>query len=63
MKTLLLLVGMIGCAAGILFAGQGPGYINWPASSFMISELKWVYYGSSIAWCSADRHCSAVNVR
>jgi len=49
MKTLLLLVGIIGCAAGILFAGQGRGYINWPASSFMISEIKWVYYGSGIA--------------
>ena len=49
MKTLLLLVGIIVCAAGILFAGQGLGYINWPASSFMISEIKWVYYGSSIA--------------
>ena len=35
MKTLLLLVGIIVCAAGILFTGQGLGYINWPASSFM----------------------------
>ena len=49
MKTLLLLVGIIICAAGLLFAGQGLGYINWPASSFMISELKWVYYGGGIA--------------
>ena len=48
MKTLLLLVGIIICAAGLLFAGQGLGYINWPASSFMISELKWVYYGGGI---------------
>jgi hypothetical protein len=44
-----LLVGIIVCAAGILFAGQGLGYINWPASSFMISEMKWVYYGGGIA--------------
>ena len=49
MKTLLLLVGIIVCAAGILFAGQGLGYINWPASSFMINEMKWVYYGGGIA--------------
>jgi hypothetical protein len=49
MNTLLLLVGIIVCAAGILFTGQGLGYINWPASSFMISEIKWVYYGSGIA--------------
>jgi hypothetical protein len=40
MKTLLLLVGIIVCAAGILFTGQGLGYINWPASSFMISEIS-----------------------
>jgi len=49
MKTLLLLIGLIVCAAGIFFAGQGLGYINWPASSFMISQMKWVYYGSGIA--------------
>ena len=32
MKTLLLLVGIIVCAAGILFAGQGLGYITWECS-------------------------------
>jgi hypothetical protein len=25
------------------------GYIRWPASSFMISEIKWAYYGGGIA--------------
>jgi len=49
MKMLLLLVGMLVCAAGIFFAGQGLGYINWPASSFMISNIRWVYYGGGIA--------------
>jgi uncharacterized membrane protein len=48
-KMLLLLVGMLVCAAGIFFAGQGLGYINWPASSFMISNMRWVYYGGGIA--------------
>ena len=46
---LLLLVGMLVCAAGIFFAGQGLGYINWPASSFMINNMGWVYYGGGIA--------------
>ncbi len=46
---MLLLVGMLVCAAGFFFAGQGLGYINWPASSFMISNMRWVYYGSGIA--------------
>ena len=49
MKTLLLLVGMLVCAAGIFFAGQGVGYINWPANSFMISNIRWIYYGGAIA--------------
>jgi hypothetical protein len=49
MKTLLLLIGIVVCAAGIVFVGQGLGYINWPASSFMINETKWVYYGGAIA--------------
>jgi len=49
MKTLLLLVGIVVCAAGILFVGQGLGYINWPVSSFMINDMKWVYYGGGIA--------------
>lgn len=49
MATLLLLVGILALAAGLLFVGQGLGYIPWPASSFMINEMKWVYYGGSIA--------------
>jgi hypothetical protein len=49
MKTLLLLFGRLICAAGIFFAGQGVGYINWPANSFMISNIRWIYYGGAIA--------------
>ena len=49
MKTLLMLIGIIVLAAGLLFVGQGSGYVQWPASSFMISEIKWVYYGGGIA--------------
>jgi hypothetical protein len=49
MKTLLLLIGMLICASGIFFAGQGLGYINWPTSSFMISNMRWVYHGGGIA--------------
>jgi hypothetical protein len=49
MKTLLSLLGMIVLLAGLLFVGQGSGYIPWPAESFMISETKWIYYGAAIA--------------
>ena len=49
MKALLLILGLPALAAGLLFVGQGLGYIRWPASSFMISQVRWVYYGGGIA--------------
>jgi hypothetical protein len=47
MKAPLMLIGIVVLAAGLV--GQGLGYIRWPASSFMISEIKWAYYGGGIA--------------
>jgi hypothetical protein len=49
MKTLLTLTGIIFLATGLLWMGQGSGYIPWPAESFMISQSKWIYYGGAIA--------------
>lgn len=49
MKPLLTLVGLIILVAGLFFMGQGAGYIRWPAESFMISAVDWVYYGAGIA--------------
>ena len=45
----LLLIGIILLAAGLLFIGQGWGYIRWPARSFMIDDTTWIYYGGAIA--------------
>jgi hypothetical protein len=49
MKPLLTLIGIIILAAGLFFMGQGSGLIRWPAESFMISAINWVYYGGGIA--------------
>ena len=49
MRVLIMLIGIIILAAGLLFMGQGLGYIQWPTSSFMIGQIKWVYYGGAIA--------------
>jgi hypothetical protein len=48
-RPFLLLVGVLGLAAGLLFTGQGLGYVRWPAESFMIGQTNWVYYGGAIA--------------
>jgi uncharacterized membrane protein len=49
MRTLMLIVGVVALAFGLLWIGQGYGYINWPASSFMINQTKWAYYGLATA--------------
>jgi hypothetical protein len=49
MKTLLSLLGMIAIAMGLLWAAQGAGYFPYPASSFMINDMQWVYYGLATA--------------
>ncbi len=49
MKALLLLLGIILLLAGLLFAGQGAGIINWPQSSFMVNTTEWILYGLVLA--------------
>ena len=49
MKMLMLVVGVVALAMGLLWIGQGSGYIQWPASSFMINQMKWVYWGMATA--------------
>ena len=49
MKTALTLIGILALAMGLLWMGQGLGYVRCPASSFMISESRWIYYGGGMA--------------
>lgn len=49
MKTLLLLIGLAAIAVGALWIGQGLGYVQWPASSFMIRQTQWAWYGAGLA--------------
>ncbi len=49
MRTVLFLVGIIAILLGGLWVGQGMGYVHWPASSFMINQMKWAYYGGGLA--------------
>jgi len=49
MKTVLVLLGVIAIVMGLLWAAQGAGYFPYPASSFMINNVAWVYYGLGTA--------------
>jgi hypothetical protein len=42
------LLGLAGLAVGILWIGQGTGYIPWPSSSFMIDQMPWAYAGAAL---------------
>ena len=49
MKTLLLIVGIAAVLMGLLWIGQGTGYIMWPKSSFMLDQRPWVTRGAILA--------------
>ena len=49
MRKLLLTLGFLAFAIGLLWIGQGTGYVSWPQSSFMISQIQWAYYGAALA--------------
>jgi uncharacterized membrane protein len=48
MSKLLLVLGLIGLAIGLLWIGQGLGVVAWPASSFMINQIQWAEYGATL---------------
>lgn len=49
MKIVLMLLGIVAVLAGLLFAGQGAGIIDWPRSSFMVHQGQWIVYGLILA--------------
>lgn len=49
MRGILIAVGLVLAVFGLLFIGQGLGYVRWPASSFMIDQRIWVTRGSIVA--------------
>jgi hypothetical protein len=49
MNALLTIIGILLLLMGLVFMGQGSGYFPYPASSFMVSESRWIYYGGAIA--------------
>ncbi len=49
MRTLLVSLGFVALAIGLLWIGQGTGVIKWPEQSFMISQIQWAGYGVALA--------------
>lgn len=49
MRISLLVLGILCLLMGLVWIGQGTGYFPYPASSFMIQQIKWAYYGAGLA--------------
>ena len=49
MRRVLVTLGFLALAIGLLWIGQGTGSIAWPASSFMIGSLQWAEYGALLS--------------
>ncbi|WP_375403354.1 hypothetical protein [uncultured Sphingomonas sp.] len=49
LRTVLIVAGVIMTLVGVLWIGQGLGYVDWPASSFMIDQRPWAIRGTVLA--------------
>ena len=53
MKTALNIVGIAAIVMGLLWIGQGLGYVPWPETSFMIDQRPWAWRGAALAGIGA----------
>ncbi len=49
LRAVLLIVGLLALAIGAIWIGQATGYFPYPASSVMINQTEWAYYGAGLA--------------
>lgn len=48
-RLLMLVIGTLAVLMGLLWIGQGTGYVRWPETSFMINESAWAIRGAVLA--------------
>lgn len=48
MKSALLTIGILAALVGLVWIGQGTGYFPYPASSFMVRQTPWAWYGAAL---------------
>jgi hypothetical protein len=49
MRAVVTILGILALLIGLLWIGQGTGYIHWPASSFMLDQRIWAVWGVLLA--------------
>ena len=49
MRAAVTIFGILVLLMGLLWIGQGTGYIQWPETSFMIDQRIWALWGALLA--------------
>lgn len=49
LRPVIVALGVVMTLMGLLWIGQGLGYIHWPASSFMLDQRPWADRGAAVA--------------
>ena len=49
LRAVLLALGVVATLMGLLWIGQGLGYVQWPRSSFMLDQRPWADRGAALA--------------
>ena len=49
LRSAVIVVGVLCALMGMLWIGQGLGYIHWPQSSFMLDQRPWADRGAALA--------------
>jgi len=49
LRPILFAAGLVATLLGLMWIGQGLGYIQWPRSSFMLDQRVWADYGAGVA--------------
>ena len=48
-RPILTALGVVMTLLGLLWIGQGLGYVHWPQSSFMLDQRPWADRGAALA--------------
>lgn len=48
-RLVLSVISVLMILLGLVWIGQGSGYFPYPATSFMINQTPWIYWGLLVA--------------
>jgi hypothetical protein len=61
--SIILLIGILVAAAGVLFILQGASLVAWPRESFMIGQREWIERGIVVVLIGAALILTARRIR